>query len=526
MPDPEQQSVAAQNRKPGVNPWMIAVAVVLPAFMEVIDTSIASVALPYIAGSLSASTDEATWVLTFYLLSNAVVLPASAWFSLRFGRKRFLITSIVIFTVSSFFCGSANSLLLILIARLVQGAGGGALQPLSQAILTESFPPEKRGMAMGLFGLGVVVAPILGPTLGGWLTDTYSWRWAFYINIPVGVLAVFLISRFIEDPPYIKNAKPGKLDGIGFGLLALWLGALQILLDRGQQDDWFGSSTIRWLAGIAIVCFIAFIVSQLTREKPLVDLTIFKIRNFALGCTLIFMFGAAIYGAVTLLPLFFQTVMGYSALSAGIAVAPRGIGAIVAMPLVGFLVSKIDTRILVSTGFTIFATCALFWGHITLGISPMSLFWPIVISGFSLGMVFVPLSTVTLGALPPERVGNGSGLFNLLRNVGGSVGISIVNTVISRHEQLHQSELVKHYAPEGLPFESILSSLRHFLATQTDPVTALRESYGVLQRMLDQQAQLSSYVDDFRFMALACFVCVPVVWALKRVKRRTAITAE
>jgi DHA2 family multidrug resistance protein len=519
MPEP-------QSPTPSVNPWMIAVAVILPAFMEVIDTSIASVALPYIAGSFSASTDQATWVLTFYLLSNAVVLPASAWFSLRFGRKRFLLTSIVIFTVASFFCGAATSLFIILIARLIQGAGGGALQPLSQAILTESFPPEKRGMAMGLFGLGVVVAPILGPTLGGWLTDSYSWRWAFYINIPVGILAVFLISRYIEDPPYIKNAHAGKLDGIGFGLLALWLGALQILLDRGQQDDWFGSNTIRWLAGIAIVCFIAFIVSQLTREKPLVDLTIFKNRNFALGCTLIFMFGAAIYGAVTLLPLFYQTVMGYSAIDAGIVVAPRGLGSVIAMPLVGFMVSKIDTRILTSTGFMIFAICALFWSHITLGISPSSLFWPIVISGFSLGLVFVPLSTVTLGDLPPERVGNGSGLFNLLRNVGGSIGISVVNTVLARHQQVHQSEMVKHYAPMSPTFENILSSVRRFLDTQTDPVTAVKQSYGVLEQLLAQQARLWSYVDDFRLMALACFACVPIVWALRRVKRGAAIAAE
>ncbi|MGC2662344.1 MAG: DHA2 family efflux MFS transporter permease subunit [Bryobacteraceae bacterium] len=525
MPNQEQQTTAEQNRKPGVNPWMIAVAVILPAFMEVIDTSIASVALPYIAGSFSASTDEATWVLTFYLLSNAVVLPASAWFALRFGRKRFLIASIIIFTIASFFCGAATSLLVILVARLIQGAGGGALQPISQAILTESFPPEKRGMAMGLFGLGVVVAPILGPTLGGWLTDSYSWRWAFYINIPVGVLAVFLISRFIEDPPYIKNAKPGKLDGIGLGLLALWLGALQILLDRGQQDDWFGSLLIRWLVGTAIVGFVAFIISQLTREKPLVDLKVFKNRNFALGCGLIFMFGAAIYGAVTLLPLFYQTVMGYSAIDAGIAVAPRGLGSIIAMPLVGLMVSKVDTRILTSTGFLIFGTCALFWGMITMSISPMSLFWPIVISGFSLGLVFVPLSTVTLGDLPPERVGNGSGLFNLLRNVGGSIGISIVNTVIARHEQVHRSTLVKHYTATSPLFESQLSTVRHYLATQTDPVSAANQSYGILQRILGQQASLFSYVDDFRLMAVACFVCVPIVWALKRVKRG-AIAAE
>src|SRR5690242_17296097 len=331
----ENYDTSAQTRMPGINPWFIAAAVVLPAFMEVIDTSIASVCLPYIAGSLSATNDEATWVLTFYLLSNAVVLPASAWFSMRFGRKRFLMASIVIFTISSFFCGAATSLLAILIARLIQGAGGGALQPLSQAILTESFPPEKRGMAMGLFGLGVVVAPVMGPTLGGWLTDHYSWRWAFYINIPVGVLALIMISRFIKDPPYIKHGKAGRLDYIGFGLLAIWLGILQIILDRGQEDDWFGAVWIRWAFLILIVSFVSFVVWQLKRDEPLVDLTIFKNRNFTIGCLLIFLFGAVIYGAVTILPLYFQTMMDYSATWAGIAVSPRGLGSIVAMPLVG-----------------------------------------------------------------------------------------------------------------------------------------------------------------------------------------------
>ncbi|MGH9608362.1 MAG: DHA2 family efflux MFS transporter permease subunit, partial [Bryobacteraceae bacterium] len=347
-----------ENVKPDVNPWLVAAAVILPAFMVVIDTSIATVALPYIAGSLSASTDEASWVLTFFLLSNAVILPASAWFSLRFGRKRYLIASVVVFTVSSFFCGSASSLLMILIARLAQGVGGGGLQPLSQAILMESFPPEKQGLAMAVFGLGVVVAPILGPTLGGWLTLHYSWRWAFYINIPVGVIAVMLIMRFIKDPPYIKNANPGKFDSIGFGLLALGLGSLQIMLDRGQQDDWFGSQLIRWLFCIMIVCLAGFVFSQLRKKKTLVDLGAFTYRNFAVGTILMFLLAAALYAAVTLLPLYYQTVMDYSAWSAGLVVAPRGIGAIIAMPLVGLLVSKMDTRILVTAGFAIFGICS------------------------------------------------------------------------------------------------------------------------------------------------------------------------
>jgi DHA2 family multidrug resistance protein len=513
-----QQDISVQNRKPGVNPWLIAAAVVLPAFMEVIDTSIAAVCIPYIAGSLSASTDEATWVLTFYLLSNAVVLPASAWFSLRFGRKRFLIASIVIFTISSFFCGAAGSLLVILIARLMQGAGGGALQPLSQAILTESFPPEKRGMAMGLFGLGVVVAPVLGPTLGGWLTDTYSWRWAFYINIPIGVLAIFMISRFIEDPPYIANAKPGKLDSIGFGLLALWLGCMQLILDRGQEDDWFGSTWIRWAFIVMVVCFVLFVISQLKKKYPLVDLTIFRNRNFTVGCVLIFMFGAAIYGAVTLLPLFYQTMMDYSAFAAGFIVSPRGIGSIIAMPLVGFLVSKLDTRVLVSLGFTVFGICSFIWGGLTLQISPWSLLWPIVISGFSLGLVFVPLSTTTLGDLAPEKIGNGSGLFNLMRNVGGSVGISLVNTILVRHQQLHQNELVQHLSPTEPAVQHSLDAFAQTLAGQSGAATAHQQAYGMLQNAVSQQAALWSYIDDFRYMALACFACVPIVWLLKRVK--------
>ncbi|MBV9763164.1 MAG: DHA2 family efflux MFS transporter permease subunit [Acidobacteriaceae bacterium] len=513
---------SAANLEPGVNPWLIALAVILPAFMEVIDTSIASVCIPYIAGSLSASNDEATWVLTFYLLSNAVVLPASAWFSLRFGRKRFLVVSIIIFTIASFFCGAANTLIVILLARLVQGAGGGALQPLSQAILTESFPPEKRGLAMGMFGLGVVVAPVLGPTLGGWLTDQYSWRWAFYINIPVGALAIFLILRYVHDPPYIKNAKPGKLDSIGFGLLAVGLGCLQIILDRGQEDDWFGAVWIRYAFIIMIVCLVAFVISQLTRERTLVDLNVFKNRNFTLGCVLIFLFGAVIYSAVTLLPLYYQSIMDYSAWWAGLVVSPRGIGSIVAMPLVGILVSKIDSRILVSLGFTIFGVCSLFWSLITLQISPWSMLWPIIISGFSLGLVFVPLSVTTLGDLAPQSVGNASGLYNLMRNIGGSVGISVVQTILVRHQQVHQTELVRHLTPTTSNYQQSLSYFAKFFSQYTDPITAQQQALGQVGVALSQQSALWSYIDDFRYMALACFACVPVVWIVKRVRARGA----
>ncbi len=515
---PEQTHKGAQNIQPGANPWLVAIAVILPAFMEVIDTSIASVAIPYIAGSVAASNDEASYVLTFYLLSNAVVLPASAWFSLRFGRKRFLITSIIIFTVASFICGAAPSLIVILLARLLQGAGGGALQPLSQAILIESFPPEKRGIAQGLFGLGVVVAPILGPTLGGWLTDQYSWRWAFYINIPIGLLAIFLINQFVKDPPYIANAKPGRLDGVGLGFLSLWLGGQQLILDRGQVDDWFGAPWIRYTAVIVVFSFIAFIYTQLTKDKPLVDLRILKNRNFAIGTGLIFMFGAAIYGIVSVLPLFLQSQLDYSAVASGFVVAPRGIGAILAMPLVGILVGKLDTRFMVSTGFLIFGICSLLYGNITMDIGPWSLFWPIVISGFSLGMVFVPLSATSLGDLPPEQVGNGSGIFNLARNVGGSVGISFVNTFVLRHEQLHRNELSANLYGSNPNVQNSLNSFTDMFSQHASHADAQTQAMLQVNQLLNQQSSLWSYVDDFRYLAFACFICVPLVWMLKRVK--------
>src|ERR1700735_2647788 len=374
-----------------VNPWLIAISVMLATFMEAIDTSIASVALPHIAGSLSATTDEATWVLTSYLVANAIILPASGWFALRFGRKRFLITCIVIFTVSSFLCGAATSLGMILIARAVQGAGGGALQPLSQAILLESFPAEKRGLAMAVFALGVVVAPVLGPTLGGWLTDTYTWRWAFYINIHVGGFAIFMIYRYVVDAPNIKDAQPAKFDGIGLGLLAVWLGALQIILDKGQEDDWFGAIWIRWATAILILAFIAFLWRELKLKKPLVDLRIMLNRNFAVGCLQIAVFGAVVYGMITILPLFYQTLLGYTALAAGLAVAPRGIGAIFAMPIVGFLLSKFEGRELIAIGFAGVAVANLWLGHMTLDVGQWSMFWAVAVSGFFIGLGLVPL---------------------------------------------------------------------------------------------------------------------------------------
>lgn len=514
MPDASQQD--AQTF--GVNPWLIAVSVMLATFMEVLDTAIASVALPYIAGSLSASNDEATWVLTSYLVANAVILPTSNWFSLRFGRKRFLISCVIIFTIASFFCGAAPSLGAILLARVIQGAGGGALQPLSQAILLESFPPAKRGAAMALFGFGIVVAPVIGPTLGGWLTDTYSWRYAFYINIPVGALAVYMIGRFVHDPPYIKNAKPGRFDNIGFGLLAVWTGCLQIVLDKGQEDDWFGAVWIRWAVFFCATAFVLFIVRCFRAKHPLVNLHVFKDRNFVVGCMLIFLFGVSIYSLVTVLPLYFQELLGYTAFTAGLAVFPRGVGSILGMPVIAFLGSRFDPRILLSFGFLVYGITSLTFGNLTLGLGPWTLLWPIVITGFALSFVFVPITTVAYGTLPNNEIGNASGVFNLLRNIGGSVGISVAQTLLTRRAAHHQNEILNYVPQSGAQFEQRLRAVQGYLSHQTNPANAAGAAQGQIYSQLGAQALLWAFVDVFRWLALVSFFSVGVVWLFKKVK--------
>jgi DHA2 family multidrug resistance protein len=504
---------------PDCNPWLIALAVILPTFMEVLDTSVAAVILPHIAGSLSATTDEATWVLTSYLVANAVILPASGWFAMKFGRRNFLLFCIALFTAASFACGAAQNLGMILLARAVQGAGGGALQPLSQSILLESFPREKRGSAMAVFALGVVVAPVLGPTLGGWLTDQYTWRWAFYINIPIGVVATLLIMRFVKDPPYIQNAKPGKIDGIGLGLLAIWIGTLQVILDKGQEDDWFGAIWIRWAAAILVIAFLAFLIRELLIKNPVVNLKIFKDRNFATGCILIGAFGAVIYGLVTLLPLFYQTLMNYTASAAGLAVSPRGIGAILIMPIIGALTARLDNRYLVAAGFAAFGWSSLWVANLTLDVSQWSLLWPIILSGAATGLIFVPLSTTAVGTLSNEQIGNASGLYNLLRNIGGSVGISLVDTFISRRQQAHRNDLSRYLSPNAAVENSLLR-LQSYMSLHAGPHVAKLRAYALLQNGLDQQSTLYAYVDDLRYMAAVCALCLPIVFFLRPVKAK------
>ena len=510
---------SAQARYPltqGVNPWLVTLSVMLPTFMEVLDTAIASVALPYIAGSLSASNSEATWVLTSYLVANAVILPASNWFARRFGRKKFLLFCVVVFTIASFFCGAAPSLAVILLARVCQGAGGGALQPLSQSILLESFPLQKRSQAMAAYGLGIVVAPVLGPTLGGWLTDTFSWRYAFYINIPVGILAVIMISRFVHDPPFIKRAKVGPFDNIGFGLLVVWTGCLQVVLDKGQEDDWFGAIWVRWAVAALIVALVGWIWRSWTNPKGLVDLHVLKDRNFRTGCFLIALLGMCIYITIAILPLYYQEILGYTAFAAGLVVGPRGIGSFVGSPLIGILGSRFDNRKLLSMGFVGFGICSLYFGMVNLEIGPFTLLLPITLTGFALSFIFVPLATLTTATIKREEMGNATGLFNMLRNIGGSIGIAMATTALIRRAAYYQTQIGAHITPSDAEFQQKSQMAARYLGQHLGHAAGRPGALGLLYGLMQQQAALRAYVDVFRWTALLAFFCAGAVWLFRK----------
>ena len=507
--------------KPRVNPWLIAVSIMLATFMEVLDTSIANVALPYIAGNLSASTDEATWVLTSYLAANAIILPATGWLGQFFGRKRFLITCIILFTLASALCGVAGSLGFLIMARVVQGAAGGALQPISQAVLLESFPPQKRGMAMAVFTMGIVVAPILGPTIGGWLTYNYSWRWSFYINLPIGILASVLIRAFLEDPPYLKRSSAANIDYIGFGLLSVWVSSLQIMLDKGQELDWFSSNMIVWCFWIFTAGFVGFIVRELLAPSPIVDLRVLKNRNFAVGVVLILLVGALLYGTTTILPLFMQNLLNYTALAAGLAMTPRGIGAFVATIIVGRLVGHISNRVLISASAVLMAFSLFMLGDINLQIAPGNLLWPIIINGVAISSIFVALTTSAMGTLTREQMGNATGIFNLVRNLGGSIGISMITTLVTRHTQASQAALAWHMSKFNFNFQQQLAHIQTALASTTGNWAATKKSLAVLYGILQQQSSLLSYMYGFRFFVLVCLVCAALAFLFKKVAKPT-----
>ena len=509
-----------------VNPWVIAAAVIVPTFMEVLDTTIVSVSLPHIAGSLSAATSEVTWVQTSYLISNAIVLPASAWFSSFFGRKRFFLACVAIFTLASGLCGLAPTLGVLIAARVLQGAGGGALQPLSQAILLESFPPARHGQAMGVWGLGVVVAPVLGPLLGGWITDSYSWRWLFYINLPVGLLAIVMILRFISDPDYVQASKPRRIDAIGLALLTLWLGTLQTVLDKGQDEDWFSAPWICWFTIISVVSLAALLIWELRTSDPIINLRVLTNRNFAVGTILAAIVGIISYSPLTLLPLFLQNLLGYTSFQSGIAQSPRGIGALLAMPLVGLLTSKIESRKLIIVGILLCGVAGFNMSNIDLEVARSSFVLSNFIQGLGLALTFVPLATTAMGLLPKDKIGNAAGLFNLMRNLGGSIGISLVTTMVARGAQAHQAFLVTHLTPLDAPYLSGLQTMQTTLEKHVTALQAQAMAPGTMYKALLQQSNLLAYVDDFRWLALLCLVSIPVALCLKRVSVKGAVSVH
>src|SRR6516225_4234328 len=505
---------------PTGNPWLIAIAVMPATFMEVLDTSVANVALQHIAGSLSVSPDEATWVLTSYLVSNAVILPATGWLGRSFGRRRFLIACIGLFTFASALCGLANSLAMLIVARILQGIGGGALQPVSQAIMLETFPREQRGISMSVYSIGVVVAPILGPTLGGWLTDDYSWRWVFYINLPVGIFAIIMCLLFLEDPPYLKTGKTRSIDHIGFGLLVIWIGCLQIMLDRGQDEDWFSSLFIRWLAVGASVGLVVFLFWELKTKNPIVELRILADGNVAIAVLLMFVVGAILFSTTAVLPRFLQTLLNYSALQSGLVLSPRGVGAICGSIIAGQILSKtkIDGRIWMAQGAIVLALSMTMFGTLSLEIAPQIVILPIVISGFAIPSIFVPMTTFSVATVPKEALADATGITSLVRNLGGSVGISLITTFVARGTQAHQALLVSHLTPHHRAYLDWLNRTQVILAPHSGSVTAHDQAYGLTYQTLQQQAALWAYIDQFRMLVIVCLLVAPIVFLYKRAK--------
>ena len=486
-------------------------------FMEVLDTTVVNVSLPHIAGSLSATINEATWALTSYLVANAIILPMTGWLASVFGRKNLLMLSVVGFTSASFLCGLAPTLPALIVFRIIQGATGGALQPLSQAVLLEAFPPQDRGKAMGFWGLGIVVAPILGPVLGGWLTDAYSWRWVFYINIPIGIMSIIMTRRYIFDPPYIRSGQRRSVDYWGIGMLVLGIGALQFVLDKGQQEDWFQSPLIVTLSVIAVVTLAALVVHELTTADPIVDLRVFKERSYAVGVFLMTVVGFVLYGSMVLLPIMLQTLLGYPPLQAGIALAPRGIGSFAMMPMTGLMTGRFDARKLLTVGLVIGSVTLLWMSRLTLQAGYWDIFWPQLIQGMGLSLLFVPLTTVAMDAIPRERMAYATSLFNLMRNLGGSIGIAVTGTLLARHQQAYTAVYGANLTASEPTTQQVVGQLRQWLwSLDGDPVAATSRAYAVVHGLVARQAAMVSFVGLFQSLGVLFLLILPLVLLMKR----------
>jgi DHA2 family multidrug resistance protein len=516
--------------KPKYNPWVVALTVTMATFMEVLDTSIANVALPHIAGGLSATQDESTWVLTSYLVSNAVILPISAWLSVLLGRKRFYMTCVALFTISSFLCGLAPSLGMLVLFRVMQGLGGGGLATSEQAILADTFSIEKRGMAFAVYGMAVVLAPAIGPTLGGWITDNYSWRWIFYINVPVGLISLYLTQKIVEDPPYMESERRKMLrnpiDYMGLGLIAVGIGCLQVVLDKGQEEDWFSSHMIVGLLSIAAVTLVWFVINESKHSNPILDVHLLQRRNFATATFMMFILGIVLFGTTVLIPQFLQVLMGYSAESAGKALSLGAVVLMFMMPVVGQLVSRVDPRLMIFAGFTATAAALYHMTTINLDIDFRTAAMYRVYQTFGLAFIFIPINTLSYVGIPRNKNNQVSGITNLARNLGGSIGISMLSTFLQRLSQRHQVYLTAH-ATAGDPVfsERIAGMTQTFISQGLPPDQANARAYSLLNRIILGQASTLAYIDIISIMAVLVLLLAPCAFLMKRPQKGAAPAA-
>ena len=518
----QASDVLRHEPEPGAYKWLIAVAVMLGTTLEVLDTSIINVALPHMQGTFSASIDEIAWVLTSYLVANGIMIPMTGWISSRFGRKRYFLTSVAIFVAASGLCGAARSLDQMVVFRLIQGAAGAAMVPSSQAILMETFPPNEQQLAMATWGMGLMVAPIMGPTLGGYITDNWNWRWNFYINLPIGLAAFLMVSAFVHDPAYLRQRRVtgGKVDYLGIGCLTLGLGLMQIVLDRGQRSDWFASPWVVYATAASIIFIVALVINELRFSDPIMDLRIFAIRAFNVSVSLVVAMSFSLYGTGLLNPIFLQELMGYDAWKAGLVLAPRGFGTMASMMLVGQLARlRYDTRPLVGLGFVLMAIGLWTMSRWNLQVGMWNVLWPSFVMGIGMGMIFPTLSASTLSCVKRERMGYAASLYNMMRNTGAAVGISYITTVLVNHEQIHQSHLVEHF--------SVFDAWRMSNAAPRVPgaqrfaylpqlVTGQKQGLGMVYGMIQAQAAILSFNDIYRKLAIAMVFLVPTFLLLRR----------
>ena len=516
------QSLQQEEWKPSLNPWITCIPLMVAAFMFVLDETIANVALPYMAGSFSVSRQESTWILTSYLIASGIIIPSVDFFSKLLGRKNFYILSIIIFTASSFMCGIATSLPMMVITRVIQGFGGGALLPLSQAMMLELFPVEKRAQSMAMFGLVVVIAPIIGPVIGGWITTNWSWPFIFFINVPIGILAVFLAKQCIEDPPYARRQTNVKIDAAGFFMLIGWLTCMQIVLDKGNDADWFGSSWVCWMSAFALIFAAVFFYIQAVKKDSLIDLKVFKDPNFFFGTLMQIVMMGVLLASLAILPQFLQGLMGYDAYLSGVAIMPRGVGALSMTIIVGVLGSRLNNKLLVTLGLIILSISSFLLCTLNLQIATINIAFPNFLMGIGLAMCMIPIITLSTMTLTNEQMTNASGVQNLLKNLGGAIGTSIVTTVISRRAQVHQSFLVDNLALTNDNFLERLHAYSAAFQSMTDPINADYMAQLMMYKQMLQQSTMGGFRDAFELCAIACIAIIPLILFIKGVKNKKA----